>query len=236
MRGKVREPLAGELRLQWWTDAIEGEARGDVRGHPVAAALIDAIRRAPLPRAVLTALLEARRIDLYDDPLGSLADYAARAEAIEGARIALGAQALMGRRDPAVEEAARHAGRAVAVTDTLRAFTSPATPLHMTVPLDLLRAENIGAAEVLVRRDSPAIRAALASLAAYAQGELAALRALRRSIDPAAAPAFLDANLAIPVLKRAIRHDTDPFTTPLAPPLWRQQWLLWRASRKNGVL
>ena len=236
VRGKVREPLAGELRLQWWIDAIEGEARGDVRGHPVAAALIDTVRGAHLPRATLTEMIEARRTDLYDDPLESLADYAARADRIEGAAIALAAQALSGRRSSAVEAAARHAGRAIAVTETLRALASPATPMHMTVPLDLLRAQNIGAAEVLVRRSTPSIRAALVELVAYGESEFAALRAARRDIDPEAAPAFLTANLAPPVLKRAVRHGLDPFTTPVALPPWRQQWILWRASRRNGVL
>ncbi|MDX7953263.1 squalene/phytoene synthase family protein [Lichenihabitans sp. Uapishka_5] len=236
VRGKVREPLAGELRLQWWTDAIEGEARGDVRGHPVAAALIDAVRAAHLPRAALTGMVEARRTDLYDDPLGTLDDYAARADALEGAQIALAAQALSGRRDPDVEAAARHAGRVVAVGDTLRALSSPATPLHMTVPLELLRAEGIGAAEVLVRRPTPPVQAALARLIAYGQAELASLRSLRGSLDPDAAPAFLAANLATPKLKRALRRGSDPFATDLAPPLWRQQWTLWRASRRNGVV
>lgn len=236
VRGKVREPLAGELRLQWWTDAIEGEARGDVRGHPIAAALIDAIRRAHLPRTALTTMINARRQDLYDDPLVSFVDYAARADAIEGARIGLSAQALSGRRDEAVEAAARHAGRAVAVADTLRAFADPATPMHMTMPLELLRQHAIGAAEVLVRRDTPQIRGALAGLIAYGEAEWAALRAMRRSIDAEATPAFLTANLAPPKFRRAGRRHADPFATPLAPPPWRQQWILWRASRRNGVL
>lgn len=236
MRGKVREPLAGELRLQWWTDAIEGEARGDVRGHPVAAALIDAIRRAHLPRGVLTDMLEARRADLYDDPIETLADYAARADRTEGARVALAAQVLLERRDPAVEAAARHAGRAVASTETLRALASPATPLHMTVPLELLRRHGIGAAEVVVRRATPAVQAALGDLVAYGRSEVEKLRERRTAIDGQAAPAFLTANLVTPELKRAGRPGFDPFATPIALPPWRQQWLLWRAARRNGVL
>ena len=36
-------PVAGEIRLQWWRDALQGEARGDVKANPVAAALDDAI-------------------------------------------------------------------------------------------------------------------------------------------------------------------------------------------------
>jgi 15-cis-phytoene synthase len=235
VRGKVREPLAGELRLQWWTDAIEGEARGDVRGHPVAAALIDAVRRAPLSRGALTDMLEARRTDLYDEPLDSLADFAARADRIEGARIALAVQALLGRADPAATELAQHAGRAVAVIETLRAFASTAMPMHMTLPLELLRRHGIGAAEILVRRPTPAIRAAVADLVAYGTGEVAALRAERPALDPQAVPAFLPSALSAALLARAGRRGFDPFAHPLALPAWRAQWLLWRAARRGGV-
>ncbi|MCW6506698.1 phytoene/squalene synthase family protein [Lichenifustis flavocetrariae] len=236
VRAKVREPLAGELRLQWWTDAIEGEARGDVRGHPVAAALIETIRRAHLPRATLTGMIDARRTDLYDDPLASLDEYAARADQIHGARISLEALALQGTRDPTTEAAARHAGRAMAVVETLRAFTSGGTPLHMTVPLDLLRQHGIGAAEVLVRRTSAPIRAAIAALVDFAWQEWAALRDTRRTLDPRAAPAFLTANLAVPELKRTRQRAYDPFTTQVGLAPWRQQWILWRAARRNGIL
>ena len=47
----VSEPLPGEIRLQWWRDALQGEARGDVTANPVAAALDDTIVRFRLPRA-----------------------------------------------------------------------------------------------------------------------------------------------------------------------------------------
>ena len=235
VRGKVREPLAGELRLQWWIDAIEGEARGDVRGHPIASALIDAIRQYHLPRATLTAMIEARREDLYDDPIETLADYGRRADRIDGARVDLSAQILFGARDPAVVTAARHAGHLLAVADTIRALSHGATPLHMTVPLELLRPHGIGAAEVLVRRPSPPLLASLAALGAYAEAEAAGLRALRDDLPAAVGPALLTSSLARATIRRGIRHN-DPFTTPFDLPMWRQQWLLWRASRRGGVL
>lgn len=206
-----------------------------MRGHPVAAALIDTIRRAHLPRGALTDMVEARRADLYDEPIESLADYAARADRIEGARITLAAQALAGGRDPGVGDMARHAGRALAAVETLRALASPATPLHVTMPLDILRRHGIGSAELLVRRLTPAIAAAVADLAAYGLAEVAALRRGRAGLDPAAAAAFLPSNLAAPVLARAARPGFDPFTQAATLPPWREQWALWRAARRGGV-
>ncbi len=69
IRDVVREPLPGEIRLQWWRDLLEGSARGDSTGNPVAAGLLEAIETYRLPRQTLVDMIEARIFDLYDDPL-----------------------------------------------------------------------------------------------------------------------------------------------------------------------
>ena len=74
VREAVREALVGEIRLQWWRDALQGEARGDVKANPVAAALDDTIVKFRLPRHALVTLIDARIFDLYDDPMPSLND------------------------------------------------------------------------------------------------------------------------------------------------------------------
>src|SRR5258707_4132006 len=72
VREIIREPLAGEIRLQWWADAIAGKAGGEVGSNPVAAALLAAVARHGLPIAPLSALIAARRFDLYNDPMCKL--------------------------------------------------------------------------------------------------------------------------------------------------------------------
>src|ERR671932_2033840 len=74
IRETVSEALPGEIRLQWWRDTLQGEARGDVRANPVAAALDEAIVAFRLPRQALVDLIDARVFDLYDDPMPTLAD------------------------------------------------------------------------------------------------------------------------------------------------------------------
>src|SRR5437588_8443923 len=79
VRELVREPLAGEIRLQWWTDALGGEARGEVQANPVAAALLATLARYRLPAEPVAQLIEAHRFDLYDEPMATLADLEAYA-------------------------------------------------------------------------------------------------------------------------------------------------------------
>ena len=44
VRDQVSQPLPGEIRLQWWSDMLAGQAHGGVEGNPVAAELLRAIR------------------------------------------------------------------------------------------------------------------------------------------------------------------------------------------------
>jgi phytoene synthase len=69
VRDVAREPLPGEIRLQWWFDVLRGERDGEANANPVASALLDTIHRYKLGTELLTALIEAHRFDLYDDPM-----------------------------------------------------------------------------------------------------------------------------------------------------------------------
>src|SRR5260221_10521845 len=92
VREVAREALAGEIRLQWWSDAVEG--RGE--GHPVAAALLGTIARHQLPPGPFRTLIDARRFDLYDEPMRSLADLERYAEGASAGLFALAARILAG--------------------------------------------------------------------------------------------------------------------------------------------
>ncbi|MCX7899152.1 MAG: squalene/phytoene synthase family protein, partial [Methylocystis sp.] len=73
---KVSQPLLGEMRLRWWTDALEGagaQAGEGARAHPVADALLDTAERFNLPRNEFITLADAHIVDLYDDPLPTVA-------------------------------------------------------------------------------------------------------------------------------------------------------------------
>src|SRR5215470_18187993 len=72
VREAIREPMAGEIRLQWWRDALERPGSGEVRANPVASALLDTVVRFRLPVAALVELLDARAFDLRNDPMPTI--------------------------------------------------------------------------------------------------------------------------------------------------------------------
>ena len=73
VRDRAREPMAGEIRLQWWRDVLAGERSGEAAANPVAAVLLDTVARFALPAGPLLDLVEAHAFDLYDDPMPTLA-------------------------------------------------------------------------------------------------------------------------------------------------------------------
>lgn len=69
-REAVSEPMIGEIRLQWWVEVLDQiYGKQPVRKHPVAEALAIAIQAHDLPRGHFDRLIEARRFDLYDEPM-----------------------------------------------------------------------------------------------------------------------------------------------------------------------
>jgi phytoene synthase len=60
----VSQPMVGEIRLQWWRDALATMARGERTAHPVADALGAAMQRHHLSPALVQSLIDARSVAL----------------------------------------------------------------------------------------------------------------------------------------------------------------------------
>jgi 15-cis-phytoene synthase len=231
VREAAREVLPGEIRLQWWRDAVGGEARGEVAAHPIAAALRDTIARCGLPSAPLLGLIDAHSFDLYDEPMASLADLDAYGRDTEGALIALGARILAGSQGFGMAAAAAAAGIACTIAHRLRSFPYDVSRRQMFVPLELLERHGVPRAEVQARRNTQGLRAALAELRRHARAAFAQFRSAAAEIPDRCAPAFLAAAIVPPLLARLDRAADDPFT-PVEVPQWRRQWAIWRAARR----
>jgi phytoene synthase len=226
VREVAREPMPGELRLQWWRDVLTS-FRGE-EGGPVATALSAVVVRYRLPLPVLSDLIEARSFDLYDDPIATVAELEAYAAKTAAAVMALAAQILNDGNDPRVDALTRHAGIAYGIAGLLGAFPLHAARRQLYVPLELLQHHGAQAEDVFAGNATPALAAALADLRGVARQHLEQVEQLQPALPPALLPALLPLSLAGPMLKRTERG--NPFRQrPL--PQWRRQWLLWRAAR-----
>lgn len=235
IRDVVSDPLPGEVRARWWAEVVDGSRGGEGAGHPVAAALLDTIRRFDLPKEPLERLIEARIFDLYDDPMPSLADLDAYCDDTVGTLLGLGCRLLGGDCDDAGTVAAiRAAGRAFGVTGLMRALPFHASRGQVFLPGDLLAAHGATTDDLLCGRTTPALLASLAALRAHARDALAETRRTIGRVPISAAPAFLAVTLVEPVLDLMDRPGWDPFRHSAEPAPWRRHWRLWRAARRAG--
>ena len=231
VREVAREPLAGEIRLQWWSDVLGGVGSGEVAAYPEAAALLASMARYHLPARRFEALIAARRFDLYDEPMATLADLEAYADGASSGLIALAAQVLLRGGEPDIGALCHHAGVAHAIAGLLKASPVHAARGQLFLPLEVLERHGASRQDVAGGRATPPLQAALTELRQRARHHLRAAQELLAAAPPAVLPALLPVALAAPMLARMERRDYDPFLpVEIAP--WRRQWLIWRAARR----
>ena len=224
VREVARAPLPGEIRLQWWSDVLRGERSGEANANPVAVALLATIEQHPFASAGLIDLIDARRFDLYDEPMATVADLEVYARRTSSVLFAIAARILSGEEESATDLA----GIAYASVYLLRALPLHAARRQLYVPAEVLKRHNVQTEDLFAARTSQGLDAALADLRNLVRNQLAAVSERIPKLANAALPAFLPIALVRPSLDRLER--SDAFAPAEIPP-WRRQWLIWRAAR-----
>ena len=230
VRDVAHAALPGEIRLQWWSEVITGERGDEASANPIAAALLSAIERYRLSPGRLTDLIEAHRIDLYDDPMASIADLEDYVRRTSSALFSSATQILAGTDAEAV---CLPAGIAYGLTVMLRAFPQNVARRQLYVPADLLERNQVRLHDLFAGRSSAGLDAALAALRELARSQLRAAGSLMATLPRQAIPALLPLALVRRSLARLER--SEPFA-PAEIPAWRRQWLIWRAARNPAKL
>lgn len=207
----VSEPMVGEIRLQWWRDALETMAQGDSAAHPVADAVGGAMRRHRLPVTLLQNLIDARSIELGIEPAAG-EDVGAYLDAAEGTLIRLGLRVLGLPDRPDLDATVSAAARAYGIARRPGALL---LALH-TPEAGAQAGETPGA---------------LARLREEARTALATVRARLRTREPASLPAFLPLVMVEPYL-RAQERMTDALHDVVdVAPLTRVSRIWWANMR-----
>ncbi len=112
VRDLVSDAFMGEIRLTWWSEALDEMARGLApRAHPAALGLADVLERHDLSLVLLNSLIEARIDDLGRTMLDSEEAVLAHVDATQVVYSALALSILSPDTDPhAIRSAARAYG------------------------------------------------------------------------------------------------------------------------------
>ncbi|MGI6852983.1 phytoene/squalene synthase family protein [Mesorhizobium sp. 1B3] len=229
IRDRIRDPLPGEIRLQWWRDVLAAP-KGAGEGHPVAVALIKTIAANSLPPAAFDNYLEARIFDLYDDPMPSRGDLEGYCGETASVIVQLAALILDRASAPDHAELAGHAGCAQAIAGLLRLLPMHRARGQCYVPRDILSAAGTSPEEFIAGDAPEAPRRAVEAMIALANHHLNAFREGARRLPQRLRPAFLPVALVPAYLDKLARDPGRALRVPADISEVRRHWIMFRTA------
>lgn len=219
----VRNPAAGRIRLQWWRDRVEEIFAGQPARTGVVTAVAGAAARHRLPRSPFDEMIDAREFDLDPAPFADLMHLESYADATSGSLMRLAARVL-GAGD-ALDDNAREAGIAYAITGSLRAIPFHAARSHIVMPADEMAKAGVAPDQLLGGRMSAEVTALIARMSEIARAHYRRIAKTDRRHLPAILPAAL-----VPAFVRVLnRPGFNLFRDSSEIPGYRRQWILLRA-------
>ncbi|WDR05766.1 phytoene/squalene synthase family protein [Devosia rhodophyticola] len=219
IRSRVSEPAPGEIRLQWWNDALAGSGHGAVHSNPVADCLLATLDEFSIPVGTLQRLLGARRFDLYDDPMPDLESFEGYAGETASSLYQISAMILNQGNVVEAGDAAGHLGVAHAMIGHLRAFGLNASVGRIFLPWSIFAANGVKEAEMFSGTTSDGVVESLGQITELAASHLDKASAAIAQLPKQLRPAFA----AIAML-RAQHRQLDQMLEPYAAPVDMADW------------
>lgn len=222
---QVSDPQLGEIRLQWWRDALERASVGEATGHPVADAVGSVVRHHPSSRGSLAGLIDARSFDVSEKIMPdstALDDYLGQTA---GALFRLAAEVTAPHRTAGIEPAVRASGIAYGLTGLMRALPVHASRGRVDLPAETLRRHGTSPEQILAGKMSKGLVEILAEFRETARIALKSARTHVAALPPEARKAFLPLALVDPYLSSLQRVDPLRQIAEINP-LYR----LWRLA------
>ena len=227
IRQVVSEPLAGEMRLQYWRDVLEQP--GQDHANPLASALWAVLNRYHLPVAPLLALIDARVDDLYDSPPADVTALELYCGETCSVLFRYATLILADGDETGPASLSGTAGVAYALTGLLRSSGWLASQGRIVIPQESLEAKGLTADEIrsgIKAKESLEIIRDLSGLA------LQRLRETGEGFSAVPAPvrpAFAPLALVAPWLDR-MKEVNPLLVSPSDVPHWQKPFRFWRAA------
>ena len=233
VRETVSEAMLGEIRLQWWLDAIEEIYKGKPRQHQIVQALARAHERWGLDREELQTLIMGRMNDLKNKPFANVEDLFAYIDKTVTPLNRLALKVLEAPENENNALAVSTASLSYGIAGLLRAAPYFFKQNRNFLPVDLMVEAGLSERTLLSLRPSPELSKIIARL-----GEIAFLRlneVADITLPRAAYPAVLSAVQARWYLMRLKRVNYNPYTYAVTLPIpfhevrlalkvWSRKW------------
>lgn len=232
IRDLVNDPMPGEIRLQWWYDTLNGVEHGEVSNNPVAQALLQTIDHHKLPLQPFLDLIEARRFDLYSDPMPTLNDLEGYCGETSSAVIQMAALILSGQTNgKALADPCGHGGVAYALAGLLQTLAWQAARQQTFMPKDVLERHNAEETEFKEKQASEKVWAVFDEMVMHCEHHLEKCEAELSGLGADLMPAFLPVFQVQLFLHDAEKDSYEPLQVHGGSSPLRRMWHMWRSSR-----
>ena len=227
---EVADPGVARRKLAWWATEIDA-AFGGRPQHPVAQALVPALRAFGLPPEPFRAVIAGALADCEPPAYPSFALLEEQCRAIAGNVWALSA-AVCGHIDPATPARVRELGVGLRLAGIVRDLGADVRRGRLYVPEDELARFGVDANTLLLLRDRTGVAELIAHQAARARERCSTAVAALPAVDRRAQrPAIIMAALAAALLEEIGRDGFRVLDRRVALTPLPKAWIAWKAAR-----
>lgn len=224
----IREPMPGEVRLQWWREVFMGKRDGEANANPFAGALLATIEKYDLPKDGFVRFLDAKVFDLYNDPMPDRATLEAYLGESESFILHMLALISGTENNTALANACGHVGVALGIANIMLRM-----PFHMDkqqtyIPVDLIEACGIDASSWL-SSETPNHILVYQGFIALGQEHLKKAKLETAKLPKHKRAVFLSLSYAELIFNRANKK-TKKLRDPIVISPLAKQWALLKAS------
>lgn len=213
----VSEPVLGQIRYEWWREALEEAAKGErVRHHPVVQALSGILSANSEATDELHRLITGRERDIdADAAFTGMDDFESYAEATSGSLLAAACH-ILGVADPAIISSARKVGTAWAMTGMMRAAPHNLRRRQMLLPLPVFEANGADLTSLIELAPDEAAITTFREITLRSRALLEEARRGAGKVGHRIFPVFLHAKIAECYIKQLKKMDYNPFNEKMA--------------------
>ncbi|EFJ41732.1 hypothetical protein VOLCADRAFT_77474, partial [Volvox carteri f. nagariensis] len=212
---RSKESVVGQIRFQWWRDAVKAAFENRPPNHPVAFGGAAGNSPSRFSRYCFKRIIDCREADFLD-PQPPL-DLQALEQYAEGtsSQLMYLQLAAAGVKHQDADHAASHLGRAAGITTLLRGTAAHAAARRCYLPVDLCAEARVSQEDVYSGVVSEGLRDVVHKVASLAKGHLDEARRLAPRLPPGAAGVMLPAVAVGRYLEGLEAVNFNPYETKL---------------------
>lgn len=235
----IREPVAGEIRLQWWREVFQGARNAEAAASPLAHLMLDLTQRHSIGPQIWENYLDGRIFDLYDDAVEDRAAFEAYSGQTEGTVLQLACLILDRGQSTSASQVSGYLACVLCLWDRvlqpLLYTDQPLMSQHVSrisrhLPPELREVSGL-VANPYLESEAVDIERAASEVCVVAESYLEKARAAADTVPTTLRPAFLHVAPIAAQIAKLHRHSQLELPWKLAGTS-RLIWQLWRSSRR----